>query len=217
MEVDEEAGQGMVYVDGVQGKRISVGEVAKTAQINDWGTIAAVDSLRQVSCPPCFMAYFIEVEVNTETGVIKPTKALAYADVGQVVNPDLARGQLFGGLYRGLGYALLEDTHYDETSGDLTCGGWITDFKMLTANDLPKMDNIDVHFTDTYEPTGPFGAKGIGEAALNPVAAALANAVYNAIGVRFNEIPITPEKVLKKINDHCKINSAKLALKTNSI
>lgn len=208
MEVDEEAGQGMVYVDGVQGKRISVGEVAKTAQINDWGTIAAVDSLRQVSCPPCFMAYFIEVEVNTETGVIKPTKALAYADVGQVINPDLARGQLFGGLYRGLGYALLEDTQYDEESGELTSGGWITDFKMLTANDLPEMGNIEVYFTDTYEPTGPFGAKGIGEAALNPVAAALANAVYNAIGVRFTEIPITPEKVLKKINDHCKMNPA---------
>jgi len=199
IEVDEEAGQGMVYVEGVPGKRISVGEVAKTAQINNWGTIAAVDSLRQVSCPPCFMAYFIEVEVNTETGVIKPTKALAYADVGQVVNPDLARGQLFGGLYRGLGYALLEDTQYDEDSGDLTGGGWMTDFKMLTASDLPEMDNIEVHFTDTYEPTGPFGAKGIGEAALNPVAAALANAVYNAIGVRFKKIPITPELVLEAL------------------
>ncbi|MBM4340346.1 MAG: xanthine dehydrogenase family protein molybdopterin-binding subunit [Deltaproteobacteria bacterium] len=199
MEVDEEAGQGMVYVDGVQGKRISVGEVAKTAQINDWGTIAAVDSLRQVSCPPCFMAYFIEVEVNTETGVITPTKALAYADVGQVINPELAKGQLFGGLYRGLSYALLEDTQYDETSGDLTSGGWVTDFKMLTANDLPKMENIEVHFTDTYEPTGPFGAKGIGEAALNPVAGALANAVYNAIGIRFKKIPITPEDVLEAL------------------
>lgn len=201
LEVDEEAGQGMIYVDGVQGKRISIGEVAKTAQINDWGTIAAVDSLRQVNCPPCFMAYFIEVEVNTETGVIRPIKALAYADVGQVVNPDLARGQLFGGLYRGLGYALLEETQYDESSGDLTSGGWMSDFKMLTADDLPKMDEIDVLFTDTYEPTGPFGAKGIGEAALNPVAAALANAVYNAIGIRFTEIPITPEKVLKALKE----------------
>lgn len=61
------------------------------------------------------------------------------------------------------------------------------------------MDNIEVHFTDTYEPTGPFGAKGIGEAALNPVAAALANAVYNAIGVRFKKIPITPELVLEAL------------------
>ncbi len=199
LEVDEEAGQGMIYVEGVPGKRISVGEVAKTAQINNWGTIAAVDSLRQVNCPPCFMAYFIEVEVNIETGVIKPIKALAYADVGQVINPDLARGQLYGGLYRGLGYALLEDTEYDENSGELRSGGWMTDFKMLTANDLPKRDQVEIYFTATYEPTGPFGAKGIGEAALNPVAAALANAVYNAIGIRFKKIPITPEAVLEAL------------------
>jgi xanthine dehydrogenase molybdenum-binding subunit len=88
---------------------------------------------------------------------------------------------------------------------------------MLTSEDMPKMEDIQTYFTDTEEPTGPFGAKGIGEAALNPTAAAVANAVYHAIGIRFTEIPITPEKVLRKINDHCKINSAKLALKTNSI
>lgn len=197
MEVDEEAGQGIIYVDGVLEKRVTVGEVAKTAQINGWGTISAADSLRQVSCPPCFIAHFIEVEVNTETGVIKPVRAVIYSDAGQVVNPDLAEGQLYGGLYRGLGYALLEDTQYDEETGELTNKGWITDFKMLTAQDMPEMNKIEVRFTETYEPSGPFGAKGIGEAALNPVAAALANAVYNAIGVRFCEIPIKPEQVLE--------------------
>ncbi|MEM3112553.1 MAG: xanthine dehydrogenase family protein molybdopterin-binding subunit, partial [Candidatus Anstonellales archaeon] len=72
MELDEEAGQGIIYVDGMPGKRISIGEVAKIAQVNDWGTIAAVDSHRQVNCPPTFNAQFIEVEVNVETGVIKP-------------------------------------------------------------------------------------------------------------------------------------------------
>ncbi len=123
MEVDEEAGQGVIYVDGVPDKRVTIGEVAKTAQLNDWGTIAAVDSLRQVSCPPCFMAHFLEVEVNTETGVIRPVRAVIYADVGQVINPDLADGQMFGGLYRGLGYALIEDTQYDQETGDLTSKG----------------------------------------------------------------------------------------------
>jgi xanthine dehydrogenase molybdenum-binding subunit len=93
----------------------------------------------------------------------------------------------------------LEDTQYNQESGELTSGGWITDFKMLTASDMPKIDNVEVHFTDTFEPTGPFGAKGIGEAALNPVAAALASAVYNAIGIRFKEIPITPERVLEAL------------------
>jgi len=199
MELDEEVGQGVVFVDGVPEKRVTIGEVAKTAQNNAWGTIAAAESLRQVSCPPCFIAYFIEVEVNTETGVIKPVRAVAYCDAGQVVNPDLAAGQLYGGLYRGLGYSLLEDTHYDEETGELTNKGYITDFKMLTSDDMPLMNNIEVHFTDTYEPTGPFGAKGIGEAALNPVPAALANAIYHAIGIRFHEIPIKPEQVLEAL------------------
>ena len=199
--LNEEAGQGVIYVDGVPDKRVTIGEVAKTAQINDWGTIAAVDSLRQVSCPPCFVADFLEVEVNIETGVIRPVRAVIYADVGQVINPDLAAGQLYGGLNRGLGYALIEDTQYDEKTGELVNNGVITDCKMLTADDMPETGKIEVYFTNTLEPTGPFGAKGIGEAALNPVAAALANAVYDAIGIRFTEIPITPEKVLKALKE----------------
>jgi len=201
MEIDTEMGQGVIYVDGVPGKRVSVGEVAKTAQVNSWGSIAAVDSLRQVSCPPCFMAHFIEVEVNMETGVIKPLRALIYADAGQVVNPDMADGQLYGSLNRGLGYALLEDTQYDERTGRLANEGLMTDGKLLTADDMPEIKKIEVYFTDTLEPTGPFGAKGIGEAALNPVAAALANAVYDATGVRFTEIPMTPEKVLRGLKE----------------
>jgi xanthine dehydrogenase molybdenum-binding subunit len=75
----------------------------------------------------------------------------------------------------------------------------LTDFKMLTSSDLPEIDKVQTYFTDTEEPTGPFGAKGIGEAALNPTAAAVANAVYDAIGIRFTEIPITPEKVLRAL------------------
>jgi xanthine dehydrogenase molybdenum-binding subunit len=199
MEVDEEAGQGVIYVEGMKGKRITVGEVAKTAQLNDWGTIAAVDSHRQVNCPPTFITHFIEVEVDTETGVIKPARAVLCSDAGQVINPELAEGQLYGGLYRGLGYALLEDTLYDEETGELINKGFLTDFKMLTSEDLPKIENIQTYFTNTEEPTGPFGAKGIGEAALNPTAAAVANAIYQAIGIRFTEIPITPEKVLKAL------------------
>ena len=134
-----------------------------------------------------------------ETGIVKPIRAVVYCDAGQVINPDLANGQLYGGLYRGLGYALIEDTHYEEETGELTSKGYITDFKMLTSDDLPEVNKIEVRFTDTYEPTGPFGAKGIGEAALNPVAAAIANAIYNAIGIRFHEIPIKPEQVLEAL------------------
>lgn len=72
---------------------------------------------------------------------------------------------------------------------------------MLTASNLPKSQNTNIFFTDTYEPSGPFGAKGIGGPAINPVAAAVANAIYNAIGIRFREIPITTEKVLEKLKE----------------
>ena len=199
MEVDEEAGQGVVFVDGVSGKRMTIREIARTSHFNDWGTIAAVESHRQVNCPPAFIAHFIEVEVDTETGVVRATRAAICSDAGRVINPDLAEGQLFGGLYRGLGYALIEDCQHDEETGELTNRGLLTDFKMITCSDMPEMAGIQTYFTHTEEPTGPFGAKGIGEAALNPMAAAVANAIYDAIGIRFTEIPITPEKVLRAL------------------
>jgi len=198
---DEKIGQGVIYAEGVPGKEITVGEVAATARHKNWGTIAAVDSLRQVNCPPAYTAHYIEVEVDMETGKIKPVKAVIGCDAGTVINPELAEGQLHGGLFRGMSYALLEDTKYDEKTGELTNKGFLTDFKILAAPDLPSLENIRIFFTNTYEPTGPFGAKGIGEAALNPVPAAVANAVYNATGIRFREIPITPEKVLKALKE----------------
>ena len=199
---DEELGQGIVYLEGAKGKAITVGDVAKTAQIKSWGTAISVVSHRQVNCPPCFVTNFIEVEVDTETGRIRPVKAVAAVDAGTVINPDLAAGQLEGGLCRGLGLALLEDTEYDPKSGELTCGGNITDCKIFTSVEMPMTDDISTFFAATYEPSGPFGAKGVGEAANNCTAGAVANAVYNALGIRFHEAPITPEKVLARWKEY---------------
>jgi xanthine dehydrogenase molybdenum-binding subunit len=173
-------------VDGLRDKRVTVGEVAKTAQINNWGTIAAADSLRQVSCPPCFMAHFIEVDVNTETGVIKPVRAVIYADAGRVINPDLAEGQLHGGLYRGLGFSLLEDTQHDKETGELTNKGWITDFKMLTADDMPEMEKSLFASTDTHESTGPW-QKGSGRLRSIQWPPWRTRSTH-AIGIRFTEV-----------------------------
>ena len=92
--------------------------------------------------------------------------------------------------------ALLEDTKYDPKSGELTSGASITDYKIFTSVDMPLVDDISTFFATTYEPSGPLGAKGVGEAANNCTAATVANAIYNAIGIRFKEAPITPEKVL---------------------
>jgi xanthine dehydrogenase molybdenum-binding subunit len=113
-----------------------------------------------------------------------------------VVNPDLAVGQLEGGLSKGMGYALVEDNGWDPVSGELMSRGFWVDGKTPAISESPRLGELTTHFADTYEPSGPFGAKGIGEAATNPCAAAYANALYNALGIRFRELPVTPERIL---------------------
>ena len=128
-------------------------------------------------------------------GISNFKKAVSGSDCGTVVNPDLAAGQLEGGLSKGLGYALIEDNEWDADGQLLSKGYWV-DGKTPGITESPLLENLSVHFADTYEPTGPLGAKGLGEAAMNPVAAAYANAIYDATGVRFRELPITPEKIM---------------------
>jgi xanthine dehydrogenase molybdenum-binding subunit len=197
---DPETGEGVIFLEGVADKRITVREVAKAAQLKNWGTAIAVESHRMVNSPPCFVTNFIEVEVDTWTGVVRVPRAVCAVDAGTVVNPDLAAGQLEGGLCRGIGQALLEDTQYDPGTGELTCGGLFVDYKVYTAEDMASVDDVKTFFAHTYEPSGPFGAKGIGEAANNAVAAAVMNALYNALGIRFQSIPITPDMILAAIH-----------------
>jgi len=193
---DQERGQGVIYAEGIEGREITFKELAYTSRHKNWGTVASVDSYRQESCPPHFTGYFVEVEVDTWTGRVRPIKVVAGADIGTVINPLLAAGQVHGGLAMGWSMATLEDTPYEPATGDLLNHGYITDYKVPMATDLPDLDDFTVFFADTYEPSGPFGAKGIGEGALNPVAGAVANAIQNAIGVRFYELPITPGRIL---------------------
>jgi xanthine dehydrogenase molybdenum-binding subunit len=198
---NDELGQAIIYPKGLPENYKTVGEIAKTAQIKSWGTMAYTGSLRQKNCPPCFITHFVEVEVNTKTGEIKIPRVVIMGDSGTIINPDLWEGQIIGAFSRGLGFGLLEETRYELSTGKLECNGFITDFKTATTCEMPEIDQLTVLSTDTYEPTGPFGAKGIGEAALSSVASAIANAVYNAIGIRFCELPITPEKVLKALEE----------------
>jgi len=198
---DEALGQGIIFLEGADGKSITVGEVAKTAQIKGWGTVIAVESHRQVNCPPCFVTNFIELEIDTETGQVRPLRAVAAVDAGTVINPDLVAGQLEGGLCRGIGLALLEDTEYDCETGELTCGAGMTDYKIYTSTDMPMVDDIQTFFAQTCETSGPLGAKGVGEAANNCTAGTVANAIYNALGIRFTDAPITPEKILAKLGE----------------
>jgi xanthine dehydrogenase molybdenum-binding subunit len=159
-----------------------------------------VESYRATNCPPAYVTVFVDVEVDTWTGKVQTRRAVMGSDCGTVINPTLAAGQLEGGLSMGAGYALYEDAKWD-VDGHLISEGYWIDAKTPSIGETPYLKNLDIHFADTYEPTGPFGAKGIGEAATNPVAAAYANAIYNAIGERFYELPITPEKILRRISE----------------
>ena len=131
------------------------------------------------------------------TGKVEVVKVVSGADVGTPINLNNVEGQIEGGIHMGIGFALYEDTKFDEETGQLMNPGFL-DYKMLTFADMPQVQTI---IADTYEPTGPFGAKGVGEGVTNPVAPAIANAIYNAIGIRLTELPMTSEKILKALKD----------------
>jgi CO/xanthine dehydrogenase Mo-binding subunit len=137
-----------------------------------------------------FGAHVAEVEVDTETGEVRVTRYWASHDVGRALNPMLLEGQVQGGVAQGIGWALTEDMQIE--NGRLVNDS-LLDYRMPGSKDLPR---VEVEFVEPIDPRGPYGAKGIGEPALNPVAAAISNALYDAIGIRFTELPFSPEKVL---------------------
>jgi len=195
LKLDPELGQSVVYASSIPDRRMSLKEIATRCWSESWKTIAAVESYRPTNCPPAYVAVFLEVEVDTWTGAVRTVKAALGSDCGTVVNPAMAQGQLEGGLSKGMGYALVEGCFWD-ADGQLTSRGFPIDAKTPAIEESPLVENLETYFAHTYEPTGPFGAKGIGEAAMNPVAAAYGNAIANAIGHRFTDLPITPEKIL---------------------
>jgi xanthine dehydrogenase molybdenum-binding subunit len=190
-----DAKESRVYVKEDPSEGLSFAEVLQYAQSQSWGTASGTASLSSPSCPPHFVVTFVEVEVDTMTGEVRVVRAIHSADVGTPINPAAVRGQLLGGLHMGLGYALTETVVYDKKDGHVLNPNFV-DYKLLTSVDMPKTETF---LADTYEPDGPFGAKGIGEGAMNPVPAAVFNAVANAIGVRIFTSPLSPEKVLKAL------------------
>ena len=198
LEMDQELGQGVVFPPAIPDRRMTIAEIATRCWAESWKTIAAVESYRPTNCPPAYVTVFVEVEVDTWTGRVRTVKAAMGSDCGTVINPEMAAGQLEGGLLKGAGFALYEGNEWD-ADGQLTSGGYWIDAKTPSINESLRASDLSIYFAHTYEPTGPFGAKGIGEAATNPVAAAYANAIHNAIGVRFYELPITPERILASL------------------
>jgi len=143
-----------------------------------------------------FGCQIAEVEVNTKTGQIKVTEMWGIHDSGQPINLLAIEGQVQGGMAQGYGWVLMESLRYNE-NGRLMNPSFL-DYQMPTAADIPK---INAEFVNSFEWSTGFGAKSIGEASLIGVAPAIQNAIYNAIGVRFNEMPITAEKILKALRE----------------
>lgn len=137
-------------------------------------------------------AAFYEVEVNTETGVVRVTDALQAHDVGRVINLLGLRNQVEGGAVQGIGFALTENFKYDAATG-IPVSANLDDYKMMMINTTPPITAL---FVESNDAIGPFGAKGIGEPALGMAAPAVANAIYHAAGVRLKSLPMIPKKVM---------------------
>ena len=198
---EEDTGETRISVVGNPERTATIAEVADHAMNKDWGTAIFSKSIRKTACPPAYTNYFVEVEVDTHTGHVRILRVVAGSDAGTVINPDLARGQMHGGFYRSAGMVLLENTQHDGSTGELTNKASLLDYKMMGIDEMPDEDNFEVIFASTYEPTGPLGAKGVGEAAFNSAPPAIASAICDAIGVRFTKLPISPEDILEAIGE----------------
>jgi len=154
-------------------------------------------------CGNIFGSHVAEVEVDTETGEVRIIKQTAALDVGRVINPMGTEGQIEGAVLQGYGWTLLENMIWEEGK---TLNPNFLDYRIPTVFDAPE---VQVVMVESHEPQGPFGAKGVGEPGMVPVAACINNAIYNAVGVRFNELPITPEKVLKALKEKEEKDKAK--------
>ena len=147
-------------------------------------------------CPPPFCAQGCELEVDTETGVIKLIKFSSAVDCGLAINPVMAEGQIEGGVHMGLGYALCEEMKFDAKG--VMANPCFLDYKLLSPMDMPE---IKTHLVETFEPTGPFGAKSVSEIPVDGPAPAVANAIEHACGIRIYDLPITAEKLLNAITE----------------
>lgn len=172
------------------GKEITLKDIGNQVMCGNEEALQASESHSSPTSPPPFMAGAAEVEVDVETGAVELIDFAAVVDCGTVINPSLARVQTEGGLAQGIGMALYEEILYNEKGK--TSANSFMQYKIPTRLDT---GNIRVEFQSSYEPSGPFGAKSIGEIVINTPNPAIAEAVYNASGVRVRELPITAEKI----------------------
>jgi 4-hydroxybenzoyl-CoA reductase alpha subunit len=199
---------GKIFVKGAEQKAVTISDVARArlfrrngAPVVASGSFDA-DSVLQdptrygnESGAYNFGCQAAQVEVDTETGQVKVLKYVAASDCGTVINPVGAEGQVEGSVAQGLGYALIEGLKMDEGRPVNPNFG---DYRLPSMRDMPDLSHS---FARSYEPTGPFGAKGLGELGMDPTAAVISNAIFDAVGIRIKTLPITPEKVLHALKE----------------
>lgn len=199
---------GRIFVKGVENKSVTVGDVARARLFRRGGSpiVASgsfdADSVLQdayrygnESGAYNFGCQAAEVEVDPETGQVKVLKYVAASDCGTVIYPMGAEGQVEGSVAQGIGYAIIEGLRMEEGRPINPNFG---DYRLPSMRDMPPL----IHsFADSYEPTGPFGAKGLGELGMDPTAAVISNGIFDAVGVRIKTLPITPEKVLNALRE----------------
>lgn len=203
---------GQVSVKNEAGKSISLEQVARRRHFKEGGKVILGEGWYDpptqlvdkdtykgnISAAYGFGAQMAEVEVDTETGKVRVLRLACANDVGHAINPMAVEGQIEGGAQMGLGYALTEELIVKDGK---VLNPDLLDYRLFTSADMPI---IETHIIETDDPGGPFGAKGVGEMGGTPTAAAIANAIYDAIGVRMTQLPMTPERVLAALDAKAK-------------
>ena len=198
MEMDTlELKDGKVFVSGTDlPKSISLGELGAYSLNTRGGPIVGKGSFAQQSSTPALAAQIAKVEVDPDTGRIKVLKMVSSQDVGFAINPMAVEGQIEGGTVQGYAWAIMEEMQYDE-NGNVNPG--FVDYRVPTSADLPTVESVIV---EVPAPNGPFGAKGVGEPPITPTLATMSNAVVDAVGVRINDLPIKPEKIVAALHNN---------------
>jgi xanthine dehydrogenase molybdenum-binding subunit len=187
---------GVIFEKANPANKVPVAEVARAHTIVVWD-----DSSRNLQILPdqrpvmVRQAYFVEVEVDPETGKVDITNVVCVNDVGRAINPDAINGQQYGGAYMGLGRAFTEAIYYDPLTG-VKLNDNLAEYPVLLMNDVGK---IDCHIVETGLGYGPYGSAGCSEAPGAVLSTIAAPAIYNAIGKWIDDWPITPNKILKAL------------------
>ena len=179
-----------VYVDAAPERGVSLAEIASASQFGHMVPLEVTETHTSPLSPPPYMVGAAEIELDKETGEVKVLEFDTCVDCGTPINPNLTRVQAEGGILQGIGMTLTENITYDAKGYPMENS--LFQYKIPARVDI---GHINVEFENSYEPNGPFGAKSIGEVVINTPLPAISDAIYNAIGTRFYELPITPEQV----------------------